>query len=238
MGKRIISQHRGKGSLTYRVRRKAFLQKIRYPFNFEEEGTIIKLMKTAGHSAPLAKIKSGNTLFYVPAAKGVYEGQKIKMEKGKNTGDIVKLKDIPSRTHVYNIESRPGDGGKMIRTAGSSAVIIKKEKKEVVLLFPSKKQKKFNPESRATIGVIAGKGITNKPIVKAGKNYYIKKAKSKLWPRISAVSMNAVDHPFGSGRGKNLTHGQTGKIPKKNAPAGAKVGSIKAKRTGRSRGKK
>jgi ribosomal protein L2 len=72
-----------------------------------------------------------------------------------------------------------------------------------------------------------------KPIVKAGKQYHIKKAKSKLWPRTSAVKMNVIDHPFGSGRGKNLTHGRLGKIPRKNSPPGANVGSLRARRTGR-----
>ena len=67
--------------------------------------------------------------------------------------------------------------------------------------------------------------------------FYIKKTKSKLWPRTSAVKMNAIDHPFGSGRGKNLTHGNLGKIPKRNAPPGAKVGSIRARRTGKRKGK-
>jgi large subunit ribosomal protein L2 len=238
MGKRIISQHRGKGSLTYRVRRKAFSHEIKYPTILEGEGIIVKLIHSAGHSAPLAKIKTGDKIFYSPAAKGIFEGQKIIFGNSKNIGDIAKLKDLPSRTQVYNVELRPKDGGKFIRTAGNSATIVKKEKNEVILLMPSKKQKKFNPDCRASIGVVAGKGRLSKPVMKAGKKYYIKKAKSKLWPRTSAVAMNAIDHPFGSGRGKNLTHGQTGKIPKRNAPAGAKVGSIRAKRTGRGRGKK
>ncbi|MEA3329400.1 MAG: 50S ribosomal protein L2 [Nanoarchaeota archaeon] len=238
MGKRIISQARGKGSLTYRVKKKAFKHEIKYPQKLEGEGIIFKLVHSAGHSAPLAKIVFSNKVFYTPAATGVYEGQKVKLIKGKKAGEIAALKDLPSRTEVYNIESRPLDGGKFIRSAGGKAVIVKKEKDWVVLLMPSKKQKKFHPDCRVTIGVAAGGGRGDKPVVKAGKKYYIKKAKSKLWPRTSAVSMNAIDHPFGSGRGKNLTHGQIGKIPKRNAPPGAKVGSIRARRTGRGRGGK
>jgi large subunit ribosomal protein L2 len=134
---------------------------------------------------------------------------------------------------VYNLESRPGDGGKFIRTAGSYGVILRKDKDSVVVLMPSKKEKTFNSKCRATIGVIAGSGKKEKPIIKAGKMFFIKKSKSKLWPRTSAVKMNVIDHPFGSGRGKNLSHGMLGKIPKKNAPAGAKVGSIRAKKTGK-----
>jgi len=235
MGKTIISQARGHGSLTYRSRRKAFIYKIKYP-KTNGEGIILKLVHSTGHSAPLSKIKIGNEIFYNPAALGVYEGQKIMLGNRSEPGDISKLKDIPAKTQVYNIESRPKDGGKIIRTAGSSAQIIKKDDKSVALLMPSKQEKIFNPNCRATIGVIAGSGRHEKPIIKAGRMFYIKKSRNKMWPRTSAVKVNAIDHPFGSGRGKNLTHGGLGKIPKRNAPPGAKVGSIRARRTGRGKG--
>jgi len=236
MGKRIISQARGHGSLTYRVRKKAFIHKIMYP-RAVGEGKVIKLIHSAGHSAPLAKIKLNEEMFYNLAHNGMYEGQKVNIGKGSEFGSILALKDIPTKTSVFNIESRPGDGGKFIRSAGGSAMVLRKSKDEVTLVMPSKKEKIFNSNCKATIGRIAGSGRKDKPIVKAGKQYYIKKAKSKLWPRTSAVAMNAVDHPFGSGRGKNLTHGGIGKIPKRNAPPGAKVGSIRASRTGKRKGK-
>jgi len=238
MGKRIISQHRGKGGLTYRVRRKAFKHEIKYPLKLEGTGEVLKLIHSAGHSAPIAKIKIGEKIFYNVAPNKMYQGQKINFGKNLEVGNILALKDIPTKTVVYNIESRPRDGGKFIRTAGSSATVVKKEKGKVKLLMPSKKEKEFNSDCRASIGVVAGAGRLTKPIVKAGKKYYIKKAKSKLWPRTSALKMNAIDHPFGSGRGKNLTHGGLGKIPKRNAPPGAKVGSIRASKTGKRKGKK
>ena len=95
--------------------------------------------------------------------------------------------------------------------------------------MPSKKEKSFNSKCRAIIGRIAGHGRLEKPIVKAGKMHYIKKAKNKLWPRTSAVKVNAIDHPFGSGRGKNIKS----KIAKRNAPAGRRVGLIRPRRTGK-----
>jgi large subunit ribosomal protein L2 len=95
-------------------------------------------------------------------------------------------------------------------------------------MMPSKKEKEFNPMCRATIGMIAGAGRLEKPILKAGKRWHIKKSKGKLWPRTSAVKMNAVDHPFGSGRSKN----PKSKVPKRNAPPGKKVGLLSARRTG------
>ena len=237
MGKRIISQARGHGSLTYRVRKRAFQHRIAYP-RTEGAGEIIKLIHSAGHSAPIAKIKVNNIIFYNLAAKNSYEGQKISIGEKAETGNILKLKDIPVKTSVFNIESRPFDGGKFIRSAGGSVIIGKKEPGIVTVVMPSKKEKVFNENCRATIGETAGSGRVDKPIVQAGKQYYIKKAKNKLYPRTSAVKMNAVDHPFGSGRGKNLTHGRLGKIPRRNAPPGARVGSIRARKTGRKRGNK
>ena len=82
------------------------------------------------------------------------------------------------------------------------------------------------------LGKIAGSGKKEKPLVKAGKKYHIMKAKGKLYPRTSGVAMNAVDHPFGSGRGRHA--GKPLTAPR-FAPPGRNVGKIKAKRTGKVR---
>jgi large subunit ribosomal protein L2 len=228
MGKNIIVQARGHGSSTYRVNKRAFRYKLQYPKKLEGEGTILKLMNSPAHTAPLAKISYTEGFFYMPAFKGMIEGQKINFGGEIKEGNIVRVGDIPVKIPIYNIESNPGDGGKFIKGAGNSATINKVIGKEVYILFPSKKERKFNPNCRATIGVIAGAGRMDKPLVRAGKQYHIKKAKNKLWPRTSAVKMNVVDHPFGSGRGKN----PGSKIAKRNAPPGAKVGLLRPKRTG------
>ena len=238
MGKRIIQRARGHGGPVYRVRRKAFNYRISYPDSrIGGKAVVLKLISSAGHSAPLAKIKLGKIIFYNSASKGMYEGQEIEIGTNKETGNILKLKDIPIGTAVYNIEVTPGDGGKFVRSSGNSAVVSKKYSGIVSILMPSKKEVNFNENCRASIGIVAGAGRVDKPIIKAGKKYYMMKSKGKLWPRTSAVKMNVIDHPFGSGRGKNLTHGTKGKIAKKNAPAGARVGLIRPRRTGRRRGK-
>ncbi len=230
MGKRIISQRRGRGTHTYKVRRKAFRFKLQYPKKLSGEGSVTKLFNSAGHSAPLAKIKYSEGSFYVPAFKGMVEKQKINFDgKDVKDGNIMKLKDIPVKTKIYNIESRPGDGGIFIRSAGNSAVISRIVGNDVFILMPSKKEKKFHQNCRASVGVVAGAGRMDKPVMKAGKKHYIKKSKSKLWPRTSAVKMNAIDHPFGSGRGKN----PKSKVAKRNAPPGRKVGLIRPRRTGK-----
>lgn len=230
MGKRIISQARGKGSGTYRVRRRAFRYKLKYPSVINGEGTIIKLLNSSAHTAPLAKVKHNKGFFFIPAFKGMVEGQKINFEAGNlKHGDILKVKDIPVKTRVYCIESNPGDGGVFIKSAGSSAVVSRVVGEEVYVMMPSKKEKKLNPNCRAIVGIVAGSGRLDKPVVKAGRRYHLKKARGKLYPRTSAVKMNAIDHPFGSGRGKN----PKSKIAKRNAPAGRRVGHLRPRRTGR-----
>jgi large subunit ribosomal protein L2 len=229
MGKRIITQRRGRGTNTYRVRKKAFKFKLKYPPKLSGEGIVVKLFNSAAHTAPLAKIKYEQGSFYIPTFKGMIEGQKISFDKKIEKGNIVKLKDIPVKTQIYDIESRPGDGGVFIKSAGNSATVNRIVERNIFISMPSKKEKKFNQNCRAIIGVVAGAGRLDKPVVKAGKKYHIKKSKSKLWPRTSAVKMNIIDHPFGSGRGKN----PKSKIAKRNAPPGRKVGLLRPRRTGK-----
>jgi len=225
MGKRIISQARG-------LRRQAYRYRINYPKDMEGEGTVINLINSSAHTAPLAKVKYENGIFFMPATERMFEGQKIKLnadDKEITPGNISKIKNIPIKTKIYCIESRPGDGGIFIKTAGNFATVNKITDSGVFILMPSKKEKKFHEECRAVIGVIAGHGRLDKPFVKAGKKHHLKKSKNKLWPRTSAVKMNAIDHPFGSGRGKN----PKSKIAKRNAPPGRKVGLVRPRRTGR-----
>ena len=229
MGKRIIQQARGHGSSTYRAKPTAFVYKIRYPKKLEGEGTVVKILHSPAHSAPIAKVSYSGGSFYIPAFYGMIEGQKISFNEGIKPGNILPLEKIPIKTEIYCIESRPGDGGKFIKAGGNVAVVTRIIGDKIMVMLPSKREKSFNGRCRAVIGKIAGHGRLEKPIIKAGKNHYIKKARNKLWPRTSAVKMNAIDHPLGSGRGKNIKS----KIAKRNAPAGRKVGLIRPRRTGK-----
>ena len=231
MGKRIISQARGHGSLSYQARKRAFIYKIKYPMG-EGEAEILSIFHSSAHSAPLLKLKLKNEIFYNPAFNGAVSGQKIKIAATTTAqdGNVTMLKHVPVGTHVYNIENNPGDGGKMVRAAGTSAVVFKiYDHNKVSLLMPHKKEIIVSGDCRVTLGTIAGEGRILKPFIKAGPKFYKMKARNKLWPRTSAVKMNAIDHPFGSGRGKRIKS----KIAKRNAPPGARVGHIRPSRTGR-----
>jgi|SRR3989338_2684202 len=230
MGKTIIQQARGHGSFTYRVRRRAYIYEIFYPtLSTTGKLKIVELLNSPAHTAPLVKFVIAGKKFYIPAAQGIYEGQEIEfLSTEMKPGNIVQIKDVPVETPVFNIEIRPGDGGKIARTSGNSARVMRKDEKGVTLLLSSKKEITLNPNCRATVGIVAGQGRKTKPVVKAGKKWHMMKARNKLWPRTSAVKFNAVDHPFGGGRGKRIKS----KIAKRNAPAGAKVGHLRPSRTG------
>lgn len=230
MGKRIISQARGKGSLSYQARKQAFIYRVGYPLQ-TGEAYIIKILHSAAHSAPLIKARIGKVIFYNVAFAGATRGNAFKIGGDSiSEGDIVALKNIPIATRIFNIENNPGDGGKMIRTSGSSAIIHKKyDDGRIGIIMPNRNEVKLDGYCRATIGIVSGEGRKLKPFMKAGAMHHRAKARNKLWPRVSAVSTNAVDHPFGSGRGKRIKS----KTAKRNAPPGRKVGHLRPRRTGR-----
>ena len=229
MGKRIIQQRRGKGGHTYRVRQKAGMVRPGYLNDIDGEFEVVKLTASPGHSTPIAKfMDASGKIFENFAVNLLYIGQKIKVG-GNKPGDIAKIGDLKNGTEVFNIEHNCKDGGKFVRTGGNAATIMNKTGNVVRVMMPSKKNKKFDVNCRATVGRAAGGGKLDKPILKAGKKFFIMKSKSKLWPRVSAVKMNAIDHPFGSGRGKRMKS----KIAKRNASPGKKVGLIRPSRTGR-----
>ena len=231
MGKPIIKQRRGKGSPVYRVRDKASQVRPGYPSNINGEFEVINLIPSLGHTTPIAKLMNKQGLiFHNFASNLMYVGQKVTIG-GSAVGDIAALKDLRNGIEVFNIENSPKDGGKLVRAGGEAAFITGRFENMVKIMMPSKKEVEFDSECRATIGRAAGDGRLEKPILKAGKQFFIKKGRSKLWPRTSAVKMNAVDHPFGSGRGKRIKS----KIAKRNAPPGANVGTISPSRTGRTK---
>lgn len=235
MGKRLIQQKRGKGSTTYKA--PSFRYKGRAAYSSYNKkvisGEIKDIINCPGHSAPLIGVRYENgEEALLQAPEGVKVGDKI--VNGEKTsikpGNVLPLKNIPEGTAVYNIEGSPGDGGKFCRAGGVFAKPIAKMKNKVIVLLPSKKEKEFKPDCRATIGTIAGSGRTEKPFLKAGFKYYAVKAKNKKWPLTSGVAMNAVAHPFGgtstSSKGKAST-------VSRDAPPGRKVGKIAARRTGK-----
>ena len=84
------------------------------------------------------------------------------------------------------------------------------------------------------MGIIAGGGRLEKPLLRAGTKFYKMKAKNKLWPKVSGNAMNAVDHPHGNKRSQRKSKA---KPVSRHAPPGRKVGAVAARRTGRKKGR-
>lgn len=236
MGKRIIAQRRGSGSPKYRkpsFNSKAQVSYAPLPINTEAEGIVKDIYRCPAHSSPIASISINGRLIHHIAPEGISVGQRLKYastDEEAKIGNVLPLEDIPDGSSVFNIELIPGDGGRLVRASGASARIISKSEKGVIIELPSKKEKRLDPKCRATIGVAAGGGRLDKPILKAGKMYYISKSKHKLFPKVSGAKMNAVDHPFGNKRSSRKSKARP---VSRHAPPGRKAGYISPKRTGR-----
>jgi large subunit ribosomal protein L2 len=240
MGKRILVQRKGRGTPTFRNRGHLHEAAARYPLlsdRASRKGIVEDIVHDPGRWTPLAKIRlEDGEVFYTPAAEGVYVGQNIEIGSSAEptNGNILPLSSIPEGYQVFNIEIRPGDGGKLARQAGSYALVTGKTQDKVMILLPSGKTKEIDGRSRATIGVAAGGGKIEKPILKAGNAYHKWKVKSRKWPIVRGVAMNAVSHPWGGGSHQSESHPTT---VARETPPGRKVGHIAARRTGRRRGK-
>ncbi len=237
MGKRIIARRRGKGGLQWRAPKKGKVAPAKYP-NLDVEvarGTVIRLVHERGRPNPLAQIAlEDGTTFYTLAVQGIAKGSVIEIGPAAKpiVGNILPLAKIPEGSTICNIELRPGDGGRLVKTAGSSATLFAQSGDNSVIRMPSGKTIQLSNKCRAMVGVIAGGGRLEKPLLKAGRNYWIHKAKIKPYPRVRGVAMPAVSHPFGGGR-----HQHPGKSTSttRNAPPGRKVGHIAPRKTGRKR---
>lgn len=235
MGKNLIQQRRGKGSPTYKAPSHRYHGEAKYRSVNKGilNGKILDIVKCPGHSSPLAKIDfdtGGTSLMIAP--EGVRVGRNIQIGETAEVkrGNILPLKNIPEGTAIFNIENMPGDGGKFIRSTGTFGKITMKMEDKIIVQLPSKKKKTFNPNCRASIGIIAGSGRKEKPFLKAGRKYHAMRARNKLYPGVSGTSMNAVDHPFG---GTKSSHKGKSGTTSRHAPPGRKVGRIAASRTGR-----
>jgi large subunit ribosomal protein L2 len=119
-------------------------------------------------------------------------------------GNAMPLKNTPLGTLVHNVELRPGKGGQIARSAGSSVQVVAKEGKYVTVRLPSGETRLITPEGMATVGQVGNKDHSNVSIGKAGRNRWLGKK-----PHVCGNSMNPVDHPLGGGEG----HASGGRHP-------------------------
>lgn len=149
------------------------------------------------------------TKSYRLAPEDLKSGDKVIIsEKAEiKPGNRMKLKNIPIGTEVYNIELMPGAGGKLVRSAGSSAKVMGIEGKYVALKMPSKELRKINKECYASIGVVSRAEHRYLKLGKAGR-----KRHKGIRPTVRGSAMSPVDHPHGGGEGRagiGLKHPKT-----------------------------
>ncbi|MHA1311309.1 MAG: 50S ribosomal protein L2 [Candidatus Helarchaeota archaeon] len=240
MGKRIRVQKRGRGHFPWVATKKGKKGPIKHKKIMSDQkdtviqGKIIDILHERGRTAPIGYIKySDKTKGYLIMPEGIIMGQTIEIGKSAEVkpGNTLPLSDIPEGTMVYNIEARPGDGGKFVRASGTFGLIVSRTEDKVIIRLPSKKQRLFNPNCLATIGVVAGGGRPEKPFLKAGNKYHHLKARGHKYPIVRGVAMAAVHHPFGGGVHQHIS--KSSSTTARNAPPGRKVGLIAARRTGR-----
>ncbi|AGB16557.1 ribosomal protein L2 [Halovivax ruber XH-70] len=236
MGRRIQGQRRGRGTSTFRApshRYKADLEHKKPEETDLVSGTVVDIEHDPARSAPVAAVEfddGDQRLVLAPEGITVGEELQIGISAEIKPGNTLPLSEIPEGVQICNVEAKPGDGGKFARASGVNADLITHDRNAAVVQLPSGETKRLDPNCRATIGVVAGGGRTDKPMVKAGNKYHKMRARGTKWPRVRGVAMNAVDHPFGGG---GRQHPGRPKSVSRDAPPGRKVGDISSRRTGR-----
>ncbi|WP_393971028.1 50S ribosomal protein L2 [Oxyplasma meridianum] len=227
MGKRIIPQRRGRGGLVYRSPSHKHVTDVKHPK--DGKYTIKDIIHAPGRNAPLLVIESENlTKDYQIAFNGAYCGQTVTVGKeGENLPGVTTfIGQIPDGSYIFNIESMPGDGGKFCKTAGSASLIVS-HGAMVTVKLPSGKIKSFNPQCRATIGVVSGSGAKDIPVLKAGRTAHYFQSKAKRPYSVRGVAMNAINHPHGGGNHQHVGRPST---VGRGTPPGRKVGRLSPKR--------
>ena len=152
-------------------------------------------------------------------------------------GNILPLEAMPPGTVINNVEKQAGDRSKFAKTSGGFAQIIGhvEGKGLTRVRLPSGQKKTISSRARGSIGIIAGGGRIDKPLLKAGRAFHKYKAKRNSWPKVRGVAMNPVEHPHGGGNHQHIGHPST---VRRDSVPGQKVGLIAARRTGQLRGRK
>jgi large subunit ribosomal protein L2 len=137
---------------------------------------------------------------YILAPAGLRVGATLESGPGADikAGNALPLANIPTGTMVHNVELRPGKGGQMARSAGSSVQLVAKEGGFATLRLPSGEMRRVPVACRATVGQVGNVDHGNVTGGKAGRSRW----KGKR-PAVRGSAMNPVDHPHGGGEGKS-----------------------------------
>ena len=163
-------------------------------------GTVERIEYDPNRTAYIALIKyeDGDRSYIIAPSKIKVGSKVLSAEQTEiSPGNSMKMSNIPLGTNVHCVEMKPGKGGQIARSAGSSARIVAKEGIYTTLRLQSGEMRKILSECRATIGVVSNSENNLRSFGKAG---------AKRWkgirPTVRGVAMNPIDHPHGGGEGR------------------------------------
>lgn len=162
--------------------------------------TVIGIEYDPNRTSNIALIKyEDGTLNYILAPLGLKDGDKVisGAKSDIRIGNCLPIENIPVGTLIHNIELNPGQGGKLVRTAGGEAQLMAKEGKYAHVRLPSGEMRLVLAKCRATIGTIGNTDHGNIKLGKAGRKRHM-----GIRPTVRGSVMNPVDHPHGGGEGR------------------------------------
>lgn len=230
-------QRRGRGGSVFIARTFRRIAPVRLPMmtGTSLRGVVREIMHDPGRGTPVALVEFANgASCCLSATEGLAINQPITVgaDASPDLGNVLPLGRLPEGTLICNVELRPGDGGRLARASGAYCMVVAHTPQGTELRLPSGRSVYMNDQCRAMVGVVAGAGRIEKPLLKAGTAKKLMRARGRVWPLTKGQAMVAASHPHGGGRhkhpGKPTTVGR-------NAPPGRKVGMIAARQTGRAK---
>ena len=226
-GKQRISGRDGAGRVSIRHRGGGH-KKLWRTIDFRQTdkmnipATVVALEYDPNRSARIALVSyADGEKRYVLAPQGLKAGDQIVAgERTKvKTGNRMQMQFIPVGYKIFNIEMDPGRGGKLIRSAGTSATLVGIDGDFAIIQLPSSEMRRIRKECSATIGTVSNPDHNLITIGKAGRIRWMGRR-----PQVLGTAMNAVDHPHGGGEG----HTSLGKAPR--TPWGKKALGVKTRK--------
>jgi large subunit ribosomal protein L2 len=191
---RITVRHRGGGHK--RLYRFVDFKRL----NDDTKAKVERIEYDPNRTAYIALVRYENGDFsYILAPQRLEVGSVIASGFGSEIqiGNSLKLKDIPVGTVVHNVEMKPGKGGQIARSAGTSVQVLGRDSGYIQLKLSSGEIRMVKGECKATIGTVSNPDHKNINLSKAGRSRWLGRR-----PSVRGVAMNPIDHPHGGGEGK------------------------------------
>ena len=161
---------------------------------------VVRLEYDPNRSGFIALVKyEDGELAYILAPQRLKAGDKIVAGEKVDVkpGNAMPMRNIPVGTIIHNVEMKPGKGGQLARSAGTSVQLVGRDAGYALLRLSSGEVRLVRGECMATIGAVSNPDEQNTVIGKAGRNRWLGKK-----PSVRGVAMNPIDHPHGGGEGK------------------------------------